>query len=198
MIEKSKVNGFTLVELLIVIAVLVVTSTVLFQVFSNTLKGGGKAQYVSTLKQNSQSALDIMDKAVRSASSVVCSTVTPPVSLVIQNSDGTYTRLRFPVQISGSNGYIEKEALSYPVSTSACQDGSVSPKIITDNDPKNGVSVTNGQFTVNSAPGLGYAVTMQFMVNPPVSLSPVFSSQIGSVTMKTTVSLRGYTPFRSQ
>ncbi len=94
-------KGFTLVELLVVIAVSSVLLLLLTQIFFSSLKGNNKAQALAIIKQNGASVLDEIDLSVRNADNVVCPFIAPgsvlPVSsnnlVVIKN--GVFTRYRF-------------------------------------------------------------------------------------------------------
>ena len=45
-------KGFTLIEMIVVVAVLIIMGAILSQIFSNTLRGSNKAQVLSSIKQN--------------------------------------------------------------------------------------------------------------------------------------------------
>ncbi|MCL4366051.1 prepilin-type N-terminal cleavage/methylation domain-containing protein [Patescibacteria group bacterium] len=90
--------GFTIAEVLVVIAIIAIIGTIMVTTFSNTLRGSNKAQIISAIKQNGQSALENMDKNIRNADNLVCNSSSPSCSglgdtvVVVQN--GTYTRYR--------------------------------------------------------------------------------------------------------
>lgn len=88
-----KKNGFTLVEMLVVIAVLSVFGTLILVIFTRTLRGGGKTQIITAIKQNGQSVLEVLDKTIRNADLVAC--LSPTGSTLVVEQKGIYTRYRF-------------------------------------------------------------------------------------------------------
>ncbi len=97
---KKVTQGFTLIEMLVVISILSVVGVLILNIFTRTLRGGNKTQIIGTIKQNGQSILENMDKTIRSSDNVVCPTITPPATssgldtlVVVKN--GVYTRYRF-------------------------------------------------------------------------------------------------------
>lgn len=188
-------KGFTIVEMIVVIAVVSIMVLILAQIFSRTLRSSSKAQALGSVKQNGQAALEAMDKTIRNSGSryVICPAPTAPsgtvtgTTLVVQSIDGVFTRYRF------INGQIQQD---YPSAFGAtlCQDNLVNPQTITDADPKTGVSVASGGgFSINRQAGIGDTVTIDFYLNPGIDIAPVFSGQIDPIRFMTTITLRGYT-----
>lgn len=71
MVIINKTNlGFTLIELAIVIGVLATVSLASITVFYRTIQGTNKSDTVKIVNQNSQLALDIMTRFIRSAKKV--------------------------------------------------------------------------------------------------------------------------------
>lgn len=87
-------QGFTLVELLVVIAVLSTAGLLVLSVFTSSLRGSNKAQILSSIKKNGQSVLDTMDKTIRGADNLVCPLTSASQTLVVVK-DGIYTRYKF-------------------------------------------------------------------------------------------------------
>ena len=81
-------KGFTLVEILVVIAILSVLGVLILTIFTRTLRGSNKSQIIGKIKQNGQSVLEQMDKTVRNSDKVVC--VISSNLVVVKN--GIYTR----------------------------------------------------------------------------------------------------------
>src|SRR3989338_7593499 len=109
-------KGFTLVEMLVVIAILSVVGILILTIFTRTLKGTNKSQIISSIKQNGQSVLETMTSSVRGADNVVCPFVIPPETTALSEtllmvSKGIYNRYRFnPEPENGSsNGYINQD-----------------------------------------------------------------------------------------
>lgn len=118
--DDRKNNGFTLAEILVVIAIVAIVGTILVAIFTNTLRGSNKSQILSVIKQNGQAALENMDKTIRSADNLICPTSGSSNTIVVVK-DGIYTRYRIvlsddgvgtgPVSClgSGANGCIAQD-----------------------------------------------------------------------------------------
>ncbi len=93
-----KKNGLTLVEVLVVMAVLSITGIFILNIFSQSLKGSNKTQILGVIKQNGQAVLDTMDNTIRNADNVVCpyfiSGDTAYSYTLVTVKDGIYTRYR--------------------------------------------------------------------------------------------------------
>ncbi|MEK7617289.1 MAG: type II secretion system protein [Patescibacteria group bacterium] len=166
-----KINGFTLVELLVVIGVLGFLGGIILMVFTNSLRGSNKSQILSVIKQNGQSVLETMDKTIRNSDRVVCPYFSSPTSTstflntLVTVNRGTYTRYRFippfnTDQNQGicptSNGCIFQDNPILPSSppsganpnlyirdfeNTVCNTSLVSPQVITDANLQTGVSI---------------------------------------------------------
>jgi len=83
-------NGFTLMELMVsvgVLGILIVSATALF--FSS-IRGGGKVEVTTTVKQNGQVALNTIEQKMRNAKSVVSCVSTPSTSInLVDQNDQT-------------------------------------------------------------------------------------------------------------
>ena len=201
---KLPKNGFTLVEMLVVISILSLVGVLILTIFTRTLKGSNKSQIIGVIKQNGQSVLENMDKTVRSADNVVCVSTPSSKSLVVVKS-GIYTRYRF-ITSSGVNGLIQqdspvkqidpdtqKEETDPQFVNRVCADSdpllSV-PVILTDTNPKSGVSLENGLFSRDKSAGFRDTVRIKFDLKPGVSAPSVVAGQIDPVTFQTTIQLR--------
>lgn len=174
-------KGFTLVEMMVVMAIVAIVGIILVMIFANTLRGSSKAQILSVIKQNGQAVLGVMDNAIRNADNVACISTSGDTLAVVKN--GIYTRFRF------KNDYIEKENL-LDFTTTTCSDLSVSPVILTNTDPKTGVSVTGGLFTRGQSSGFKDTITVSFELNGGEQAPEVISGQIDAVKFQTTIQLR--------
>lgn len=165
-------KGFTIIELVVVMAIVAIVGTMLVMIFTSTLRGSNKAQVLSAIKQGGQAVLENMDKTFRSAENVVCPVVTPPLTtasstqIVIYSSDdnqdtsdntqGIYTRYRFIAPTSSANGLLQRDN---PVKQIVQGTGvletdqefinrvctftdPMSPTVLTDITPQTGVSVS--------------------------------------------------------
>lgn len=199
-------KGFTLVEILVVIAVLSIVGVIVLTIFTQTLRGSNKSQIIGIIKQNGQSVLENMDKTIRGADNVVCPTITTVKTLVVVKN-GEYTRFRFFDPIAGStNGQIQQDFPVQPqppapksdidlflanVCTDPMGTDSLLPvQVLTDTNPKTGVSIENGLFTRNRLAGFTDQVTIEFNLKPGVETPQAVAGSIDAVTFRTTIQLR--------
>ncbi len=180
--ERSR-SGFTLVEIMVVMAIVAIVGIILVMIFANTLRGSSKAQILSVIKQNGQAVLGIMDNTIRNADNVVCPSTSGDTLVVVKN--GIYTRFRF------INNSIEKDSPSdFTASTCLITDPAVSLVILTDTDPKTGVSVQSGSFSRSRQAGSKDTITVSFDLNKGVQAPEVVGGQIDPVKFQTTIQLR--------
>lgn len=188
-------HGFTLVEILVVMAIVAIIGTILVAIFTNTLRGSNKSQILAVIKQNGQAVLENMDKTIRGADNVVCpkQTGSPSDTLVIVKN-GLYTRFRIIAQ-SSANGFIQQDSPS-PGSDiklfidNVCTDPLTSAVTLTDINDQSGVSVQSGSFTKNTQAGSKDSVNVSFTLGPGTGLPATIKNQIDAVTFQTTVALR--------
>ena len=204
-----KKKGFTLVEMLVVISVLSVIGVLILIIFQRTLRGANKSQILSSIKQNGQAVLEMMDKTIRNAENVVCpaipsgSTLASSTGLVIERA-GQYTRYRFVAATTSVNGQIKQDGptkqkvgdrdetdtefinricnIADPLSSQAL--------ILTDTNLQTGVSLENGSFIRNRQFGFRDVVSIQFDLRPGQGAPQAVAGQIDPVTFQTTVQLR--------
>lgn len=196
--------GFTLVEILVVIAVTSVLLLILTQIFFSSLRGNNKAQVLGLIKQNGQGVLDSLDKSIRSADGIVCPAVTTGTtsadsSTLVIIKNGIFTRYRFtgggldqdtPVQdLQNPN----QKNINDFIKLNLCneQDPLQVPTLstITDNNTM-GVLVTDGVFTRDQSKGFKDVVTIDFKLSPGTELAKKTFGQIDPVSFKTSVELR--------
>lgn len=217
MTNRNKQKGFSLVEALVVVAVLAVISIVMIDLLSRTIKGGNKTELIGDLKQNGQSALDNLDTSIRSADKVICTgTYNPstaqdtfkdaggnnlPDTIVIAK-DGAYTRFRFYFEKTSpaTNGYIgQTQLIADPVNVNSglCANPPVNATANPSTDlkltPDNGlISVKGGTFDYTKSINLSYkdVVGIRFDLGSSVNNSRAFDQQSGNVRFSTTVELR--------
>lgn len=184
-------KGFTLVEILVVVAILALAGVIMVVIFANTLRGSSKSQILGVIKQNGQAALDKMDKTIRNADNVICQNSNTLVII----KDGIYTRFRF-IDIS-SQGKITEDHPTPPAgditswTAAVCTDPpDPAASILTDTNPKTGVKVETGNFQQTKPAGFKAQVEVSFTLAPPPQAPSVIAGQIDSVKFQTTVQLR--------
>lgn len=190
--SSTKIQGFTLVELLVTVTILGIIGLLFFSTFSSSLRGGNKAQIVLAIKQNGQSLLENLDKTIRGSDNVICVNV----STVVIIKDGIYTRYRFIDSTSSSNGQIQQDnpdpvGLTAELLDRMCTDSmSQTPLILTDTNTTTGVSVQNGSFEREKLSGFKDVIIIQFDVGKGVGVVGGTSTIIDPVHFKTTIQLR--------
>lgn len=181
--------GYTLVEILVVIALVAVVGSILTQIFYSALRGGNKAQILANIKQNGQIILETLDKSIRNADNVVCVSNSGDGLVIIKG--GIYTRYRFnppaPETNPISNGFVYQDSgqdcdLVIPYSVPPA-----SVKLISNFDPKEGVSVLTGRFTRDRLAGFKDIITISFYVRPAEQAN---LKSVNAVLFSTTIQLR--------
>lgn len=218
-VKKKLSGGFTLAEILVVIAIVAIVGTILVLIFTNTLRGSNKSQILSAMKQNGQAVLDSMSRTIRSADNVVCPASESSNTIVIVKN-GTYSRYRVVLSTDivgsapasclrmGSNGCIvfdnptpsPSETIPQLFINRVCNaaDSMSSAQILTDTNLLTGVAIdciasdciTNPFFTRNKSAGFKDQVTVKFNLKPGVGAPPTIAGQIDPISFQTTVELR--------
>lgn len=86
----EKKSGFTLVEVLVALTILITVIYIGFNFLFSAVSGSGKAEVLKEVRQNGSYALSVIDSVVRSASQLSCSK--NPDSLTMWNPRGETTR----------------------------------------------------------------------------------------------------------
>lgn len=95
-ISLSRQAGFTLLEMVVSIAIVALVATVLSQVFISTLRTNTKTEILKDMKQNGELALENMVRMIQNAQDITStceSTGTSSQSITILNPDGKETSL---------------------------------------------------------------------------------------------------------
>ncbi|QQG43268.1 MAG: prepilin-type N-terminal cleavage/methylation domain-containing protein [Candidatus Daviesbacteria bacterium] len=185
-------NGFTLVEILVVIAILTVMGVILSEIFFRSVRGSAQAEIISRIKQNGQAALETMDKTLRSADGLVC--VSSDNSAILFVKSGVYTRYTYTAATSSVNGSL---SVDYPTSGD-CSAPKVSVAYLTDigsSDPKTGVSISgtsgsSGVFVRTKQAGVKDVVMISFDIGVPLGLPTYLKQRIDPSSFQTIVELR--------
>lgn len=209
-------RGFTLVEILVVMAIVAIVGIIMVVIFTNTLRGSNKSQILSVIKQNGQAVLENMNNNIRNADNSICSTSPSNTLVVVKN--GTYIRYRISLpgndkvppacfkngcivwdnptkQIDLQTNQLETDSAFI---SSVCGSNDPIPRagsadtanILTDTNSQTGVAVPSGSFTLSKPPGFKAAVTVAFELQPGVDAPSIIASQIDPVDFQTTIELR--------
>lgn len=120
--NRKSCQGFTLIETLVSIGIITVIGIIISALLTSNFQGSAKTQLISVAKQNGQTALNVMDNAIRNADSVVCPANGGTSNVVTVIKNGEYTRFRYiapePTASPTSNGQIIQD-FPIPVETAA-------------------------------------------------------------------------------
>lgn len=115
--EKSKVfYGFTLIEMLVAVAILGTVGLISTQIFFTTLRGASKSDIIREVKQNGDYALTGMERMIRNAVSVTSCFAS---SLTIKNPDNNTTTFSLTSGQIASNGASLTNNLKVTVTSSS-------------------------------------------------------------------------------
>jgi prepilin-type N-terminal cleavage/methylation domain-containing protein len=208
--------GFSLVEILVVIAVLAIVGTIITEIFISSVRGSNKAAVISLLKRNGQTVLETMDKSIRNAKAVIYpyGVTTGRYNsdcVVVQTLDNKYIRYKFRA-VGGQNGKVE---VDYPQPSSQSEldpaqnsnfqgpncdllfpsqppGSSTGLSGLTDTNSRNGVSVSvdTNFITRDVKEGFGDLVVIDFKVGPAVLAPAAYAGQIDAERFRTTIELR--------
>lgn len=203
-------HGFTLAEVLVVMAIVAIVGLIMVVTFTNTLRGSNKSQILAVIKQNGQAVLENMDKTIRNADNVVCVGSTPNTLVIVKN--GVYTRYRVTLNNDGAatapascigtggNGCIIWDNPTPEISEITPQsfinrvcnptDLMSAAQILTDTNTQTGVKVHSGSFSLSKSAGFKTAVTVKFQLKPGADAPSVVAGQIDPVEFQTTIGLR--------
>lgn len=190
---KREAGGFTLVEVLVVIAITAIMGMILTEIFIRSLQGGNKAEVLGLLKQNGQSVLENIDKTIRSSDNVIC--IDSPGDILTVEKEGIYTRYRFvSEQIVEDHPVLPANVSQVQFLQDICTNinyDQMLPSFLTDlqkikvSPPQNGKIFTN-----TKSSGFKAVVTVSFLLKPGDSIPKTVSEQIDPVPFATTIQLR--------
>lgn len=191
----KKETGFTLLEMIIVVALIATLGLIFGNILTQTLRGQSKARLINQVKQNGQVILDRLSNDTRQARKVVCvvdnsSNPSEPDTIVLYAPQadmvesptetipgGNYLRFRFVPPAGNDNGHIIADkflASDYPESntpSSLCAmttDQFKSVEYITNLGGVSGVSIDRLSapvFKLDQSAGYNDQVTIGFKIS---------------------------------
>ncbi len=201
--RNIKINGFSLAEILVVIAVVGVVGIIITDIFLSSIRGSNKASVIENIKRNGQTALESMDKTIRNSKLILCPILpltgtTVSDYVIIQVQDGSYIRYRFSPTIGNNNGQIlvdtpQPSATDINNLTSYCSSSTniTNQSSLTDANARTGVSIeTSGFVTINTKEGYEDIITINFNVKPAVLAPKAYAGQVDAENFETTIGLR--------
>jgi prepilin-type N-terminal cleavage/methylation domain-containing protein len=137
-LQKNSFLGFTLIEVIVTVAVLGVLMTTISAIFINALRNANQANVVNEAKENATNVLDQFERDVRNGSDVAI-TGNPNEIKITSNNSTIYWQCVPPVG-SSSNGYIQR-----------AENNIANYHSVTNRDATLGVNVTNCSFSVSGS-----------------------------------------------
>lgn len=177
-------NGFTLVEMLIVLGILSILSVIFVEIFFRTLRGGNEAQILGVIKQNGQVALETMDKIIRNSDKVVCPQANSSADTLVVQKKTIFFRFRFNPPTVSANGFISQDNVS------DCTSPLSNAVSLTNQNITSGVSVLSGSFSRNSVSSFKDLVTISFNMGPAVNIPKTLTNTLDPIKFNTSVVLR--------
>ncbi|MFZ5932781.1 MAG: PulJ/GspJ family protein [Patescibacteria group bacterium] len=101
--KKSK-NAFSLIEILLVVAIFAILGVLISRVILTTLKGSNRSDSLVRVRENLDYALAVMERQIRNSESVVACPNPDPLRVDYRDTDGVSTY--FSCVNVRSNGYI--------------------------------------------------------------------------------------------
>lgn len=205
--KKSKYcAGFTLAEIMVVLAVMTIVGIIVIETFVRSLRGGSKSEAVALLKQNGQQLMEALDKNVRNSDAIICpvfptGTQTATSDLLAVTNGGIFTRYRFKSATNNTNGQIIEdhpirgERVSFSeFLTDLCTNTDypgATPSILTDTSNVS-IFIPQSKNLFKRGGKIGYKdiVTIYFEIKPGLSTPKIASDQIDSIPLTTAIELR--------
>lgn len=207
--NKQKDKGFTIVELLVVVVIMVIMGVIFTDILIESLRGRNKVNVINQVKQNGQVVLDKLSNEIRSAEKVVCVDKftgggNSVLDTIVIFNNGTYSQFRFIKPTASANGKIQKvnlirsdvsdltsdQMLCTTVDISA---GTNLKQFLTDTDTKNGVSVDIPPSPQNAFEQKGDSVIIKFNAFAGINAGFAYDVTVkdGGVPFTTSVQVRG-------
>lgn len=155
--------GYSLVETIVMIAILAVVGVILTDTVTQIFRGQNKSAILNQVKQNGQTALNQVAGVIKNADRVVC--LPSSGDRIVLSSQGAYTRIMFYPTTSSDSPYIGLDNPDPLSTTDACSQPAGTVSKLTDSDPVTGLSVTGSFSRVPSAAGVKDVVVTTIYVN---------------------------------
>lgn len=139
-------NGFSLIEILVVLSIFVVIAVIANQVFFSTLRGGSKSEATTLVKQEGNYALSVIERGLQSAQSVTSVCNDPGVSL---SSIGYLDSTGASASFSCQTGYVASGSANLRLTTDKVTLVANSCKFYCFKE--GGVATVSAQFTLKRA-----------------------------------------------
>lgn len=104
--NNKSVQGFSLIEMLIVLFVFAILAIVATQTLTLSLRGSKKSESVSKNRENIQYAVNVMDRLLRNARDITCATPSPATSNRVDYIDEYGNAAYFSCQTVGTDTFI--------------------------------------------------------------------------------------------
>lgn len=174
-------SGYTLIEMLVVIAIIAIIGTMSTQILLSIIKSNNKTNIQNEVRQNGSFVVGMLERDIRAAKSATVTlseVVTNEYILrLVQNDGTTITYWCYLSPNSTSNGHIKRRY------------GTESEEHLLNTDLVSGVKVASCSISVSASPPA--LVTIDFTLTQAVS-SPNRTDLTVSQQFKTSVSLRTY------
>jgi len=167
-------SGFTLIEILVVVGILGIIAVIASNVFFTTLRSSGKTKALTTVKQNGDYALSVMERLIRDSQEVMT------------NSAGQYC-------VAGMKKIKVKRIDGTEVEFACEEEGTVNGRIASNSARliSSGVKVDQCSFDCESK-GQFYPKTVTIKFTLSQSAVTTKPEEQASVNFQTTVSVRNY------
>lgn len=175
MMKHQRVDGFTLLEMLVSIAIIAIVSVVLSQVFISTLRSNTKAEILKEVKQNGDLAVESITRMIQNAADAWCPSAS---SFSTLNPDGEVTTIACEDTASGAR----------LASQSAAQ-----TVYLTSTRVSLGTTCAGSQLSVTceGAAGIPTTISVSFQLSQSGTVGDQFER--ASQTFRTSVSMRNIT-----
>lgn len=177
--KQSGQRGFTLLEVLISVAVMSVIGTIIAQSFFTTTRSSAKVEILKDTKQSGDFAMSVMERMIRNASDITtscASTGTTVDSISIRSTDGGVTTFQCAlnggvtrIASSSANGIVYLSATNVTLGGTVCEESSL-------------------EFVCASNPSAGKSVKIQFSLSQKGTGGN--QSERASTSFQTTINVR--------